>query len=317
MKIGAIAVRLPLSTLVWLSACEPGTFFGDKKERDAAVEMPPAPVEGLRPPTTQGRGLDEPVPPPRAPEELPAELCNGEDDDGNGLIDDADIEDDGVCDCLRIATLGVGGVASENVVFENWPNHRAQNPVTPLGNRRLTDALLEPYQVIVILDVATMEEPANGYLLPAHHAFSADEVAAFERWVRAGGSVLTTTGYRADEAREVVNVNRLLAPFGMAYSTSKLALDGYVQDWSAHPVTSGVSNIYISNGVEPDGSRATTLARGSDERVALQAAADPAIRVLVWGDEWITYDELWQAKEEQQVELFWLNMIDWLHPQGC
>jgi hypothetical protein len=34
----------------------------------------------------------------------------------------------------------------------------------------------------------------------------------------------------------------------------------------------------------------------------------------VWGDEWITYDSEWQDVEDQQVELFWLNILKWLSP---
>jgi hypothetical protein len=35
---------------------------------------------------------------------------------------------------------------------------------------------------------------------------------------------LTTIGYSNNEANEVVNVNRLLNPLGMGYSTTKLDL---------------------------------------------------------------------------------------------
>jgi hypothetical protein len=254
-----------------------------------------------------------------APRELPAngEICDGIDNDGNGLIDDADVENDGVCDCLKIASLGVGGASSDGqTVFANWPNARSQNPVMALGDRKLSDALLQPFEVLIVLDVATMDIGGNGITLHANHAFSDAEVAALQRWVQAGGGMLTTTGYSADEAKEVVNVNRLLTPFGMAYSTKKLDVDGYVEDWVDHPITEGVHKIFTANGVEPDGAHALTLAKDTAAHVVLQVP-DPATtdaRVIAWGDEWITYESQWKAQDDQQVERFWLNSLAWLSP---
>ena len=37
-------------------------------------------------------------------------------------------------------------------------------------------------------------------------------------------------------------------------------------------------------------------------------------QVVVWGDEWLTYDSEWTDLEDQQVELFWLNVLGWLSP---
>jgi len=52
------------------------------------------------------------------------------------------------------------------------------------------------------------------------HEFADGEISAFDAWVRNGGGVMTTIGYTGDEAKEVVNVNRLLAPLGMGYSAT-------------------------------------------------------------------------------------------------
>jgi hypothetical protein len=270
------------------------------------------------PPASAGRGVDDPPPPPPPPpDELPAELCDGADNDNNGQADDADMEDDGVCDCLRVATIGLAGNASSSMpVFRSWPNQRAQNPVVALENRKLTDALLAPYQVLIVLDVAPFESLSNNVAVPAHHTFDAQEVAALERWVRAGGGLLTTSGYRHDEAREVTNVNRLLQPFGMAYSTTNFDADGYVQNWTAHALTEGVSNVFVSNGVTLNGATALSLARDSGNRVVFQASMDASARVLAWGDEWITFEDQWQDREDQQVEQLWLNMLTWLSPAG-
>jgi len=261
-----------------------------------------------------GRDLDEDA----GPAEIPSngEVCDGLDNDGNGLIDDADVEGDGVCDCLRIATIGAGGPWGGESVFRDWPNSRAQNAVTALGDRILTDALLKPYQVIIVLDVAARQDDTTAGILSAHHVFSAAEVAAFTAWVRAGGGVMTTIGYRPDEADEVTNVNRLLLPFGMGYSTTKVELDGYVETWVDHPLSQGVHRIYTANGVEPDGASAKTLATDAENRVALQVPQAQDTHIVVWGDDWLTYETQWKAQDDQQVERLWRNILSWLGPTG-
>jgi hypothetical protein len=249
------------------------------------------------------------------PGDSTTEVCDGIDNDGNGIIDDVDVQGDGVCDCLNIATIGqIGPWGDGSSVFKTWLNSRSPTPAVELGDQRLTDDLLRPYQVIVVLYVSTMQVSNNGHILNAQHAFSRAEVAAFERWVRAGGGVMTTIGYTSDEDKEVANVNRLLAPFGLAYSSTKLSLDGKVQNWIEHPLTTDVHSIYTSVGVEPDGSAGLTLAHDANNHVALQAAEADAGHLVVWGDEWITYDSEWQAVTDQQVERFWLNILKWTSP---
>jgi hypothetical protein len=146
--------------------------------------------------------------------------------------------------------------------------------------------------------------------------FTAAEVSAFSSWVLAGGGVMTTAGYRPDEADEVTNVNRLLTPLGMGYSTTKLEVDGYVESWVDHPLTQGILKIYTANGIEPDGARAKTLATDSMNRVVLQAPASGDARIVVWGDDWLTYATQWQSRSDQQVQRFWLNILSWLGPTG-
>lgn len=243
------------------------------------------------------------------------EVCDGIDNDGNGIIDDVDVQHDGLCDCLNIATIGeIGPWSDGGNVFKTWLNNRSPTPAVELGDKVLTDELLKPFQIIVVLYASTSDLNGNGKMLAAHHAFSDAEVAAFERWVEAGGGVMTTIGYAGDEASEVVNVNRLLAPLGMAYSTTKLNEDGYVTDWVAHPVTDQVMKIYTANGVEPDGAKGMTLAFDPQKHVALQVTQAKSGRVVVWGDEWITYDSQWQSVQDQQVERLWLNIFKWLSP---
>jgi hypothetical protein len=243
-------------------------------------------------------------------------VCDGIDNDGNNVVDDVDAGGDGVCDCLNIGTLGhIGPWSNGGNIFSTWLNARTPRGAVDLGDQTITAELIAPLNVIVSLHVDTVEVSNQGVTAPAHHAFSDSEVAAFQAWVRAGGGVMTTIGYTNDEASEVENVNRLLNSIGMGYSATDLELDNFVTTWMPHPVTDGVRNIFTDNGVEPSGT-GMTVANGNADRVALQVLQVEGGRAVVWGDEWITYDSEWADVEDQQVELFWLNILKWLSPPG-
>ena len=239
------------------------------------------------------------------------EVCDGLDNDNNGLVDDADVEGDGVCDCLKIASIGREGAfgGEGELAFRQWPNGRAQHHVVALDGAVLTDELLAPFDVLIVLNVSTVLATATD---TPHRAFTDAEAAVFERWVRAGGGVITTAGYSADQEHEVTNVNKLISPFGLGYSPSKLGLDGMVASWMAHPVTAGIARVFTEVGAEPDGAAAQTLAIDGNAHVALQVPKTDPARILVWGDEWITYASQWQTQADQQVERFWVNALTWL-----
>jgi hypothetical protein len=243
------------------------------------------------------------------------ESCDGVDNDENGVVDDVDVGGDGVCDCLRIATLGqIGPWSNGGNIFATWLDERSPLGAVSLGDQVLTDELLDQFQVIVVLHVASQSVVGNGRTVPSNHIYSNNEIAAFERWVMAGGGAMTTIGYSGNEAAEVVNVNSLLAPLGLAYSTSRLELTSFVQRWEPHALTDGVRNIRTDDGVEPAGSGGTVLAWDTTNRIALEVNQAGEGRVVVWGDEWITYDSEWSDVTEQQVERFWLNVLKWLSP---
>jgi hypothetical protein len=244
------------------------------------------------------------------------EVCDGMDNDKNGLVDDADVEGDGVCDCLKIASIGRRGAFGDGeLAFRDWPNAKAQNHVVPLGGAELTDERLAPYDVLIVLNVSTVSAVAMD---TPQRAFSDAEVAAFERFVRGGGGVITTAGYSADQAADVANVNKLLAPFGLGYSSTKIGLDGMISSWTPHPLTEGIERVFTEVGAEPDGAQALSLAKDAKDHVALQVPKTDGPRVLVWGDEWITYASQWRSKTDQQVERFWLNSLGWLsRPTSC
>ncbi len=243
------------------------------------------------------------------------EVCDGKDNDGNGVIDDVDAGGDGVCDCLNIATIGqIGPWSNGGNIFRDWLDSRSPIGAVELGDQELTDELLAPFQIVVILYTDTNILTNQDRELYAHHEFSAAESEAFDRWVRAGGGAMATIGYTGNEAAEVINVNRLLSPLGAGYDPDNVNTNGFIEDWATHALTDGVSRINTADGVEPLTTNGTTLAWDSGGRVALQIVEPDDGRVVVWGDEWITYDSEWADQTEQQVELFWLNMLKWLTP---
>lgn len=264
----------------------------------------------LEPPTGTG-GANPTIPPGNGT----PEVCDGIDNDQDGIIDDVDVGNDGICDCLNIGTIGrIGPWSDGGNIFTEWLNTRSPQPATELGDEVLTSELLSTLDLIVVLRADTA--PLGNDNSPAHHEFSDAEVAALEAWVRAGGGLMTTIGYQSDETQEIVNVGRLLAPFSLGYDADATNIaSGFLDQWdAAHPIANEVTRINVDNGVGPLTAQGTIVAWTNQGEPALVAAQADQGRVVVYGDEWITYDSEWQDVAEQQVELFWLNLFKWMSP---
>ncbi|WP_437276304.1 hypothetical protein WME90_34355 [Sorangium sp. So ce375] len=233
------------------------------------------------------------------------DTCDGLDNDGNGIIDDVDTGHDGICDCLRIATLGEPGEWGEGDVFATWLNQRSINGAVDLRGAELTAEELAKHQVIVIQDVSVIGR-----------TYSDAEVEALSDWVSKGGGLMTLIGYGDPDERE--NVNTLLAPLGIGYGEEQIlgrrgGSTNPITAWSGgHPVLDGITAVGVDNGYPVVGEGAT-LATGDGHDV-LKALETGNGRVLVWGDEWITYNSEWVDHPDYQVERFWLNAIKWLTP---
>jgi hypothetical protein len=235
------------------------------------------------------------------------EVCDGIDNDGDGRVDDVDVGSDGICDCLLLATLGKPGIWGEGDVFAQWLSRRSNNGAAKLTGKTLTPALLAPYQVIVAEDLSG-------------ETYADAEIAALQDWIRGGGGLFTLIGYA--DAAERTQVNKILAPTGLQYGATPaftMQINGKtapVETWSAHPVSEGITKVGVHNGYEVQGSGTQVASQGGV--VALRVSELGAGHVLVWADEWITYDSEWSEHPEYQVERFWLNSIKWLTaPKEC
>ncbi|WP_438022717.1 hypothetical protein [Sorangium sp. So ce233] len=231
--------------------------------------------------------------------------CDGVDNDNNGIIDDVDVGRDGVCDCLRIATLGKTGVWGQGDVFDAWLDTRSVNGAVNLNDAALTAEELSKHQVIVIQDVSAIGR-----------SYSEAEVQALSDWISGGGGLMTLIGYGPPQERE--NLNALLQPLGVSYDAAQiLRRQGDstfpITDWiRPHPVLDGIEAVGVDNGYPVVG-EGTTLAKGDGHDV-LKALESGVGHVLVWGDEWITYNSEWVDHPDYQVERFWLNALKWLTP---
>ncbi len=87
-------VRVPLTLCVLLAGCQDYNFLWWKDEPKAPVDTEAPPVDSEPPPIDSE--------PPEDTEPPPEEECNGEDDDGDGLVDEGfdDTDGDGVADCV-------------------------------------------------------------------------------------------------------------------------------------------------------------------------------------------------------------------------
>lgn len=209
-----------------------------------------------------------------------------------------------VCVCVKLVTWGglgtygaVPGMDGQDAIGA-WLNENSTGDADYTAAKpAITAEYLAAYNIIVIQDISSWP------------AFTAEEKAAFEAWVRGGGGVMSLNGYSAN-GNEMANVNDLLAFTTMSYVASsdtsneadRAALLGVCEDcygasvpqagWSTHPIGLNVKKVGAFHG------RAVTA--GSGEVVAQEgvnvlgaAAGVDAGRVFVFHDEWITYNSQW------------------------
>ena len=206
-----------------------------------------------------------------------------------------------------IATIGAAGKYGQGSLFTDWLSSQGQSASGNLGDQVLTASLLAPYKILVAQDVSM------------NHPYSASEVAALKAWVTAGGGFMTMLGYQPVlTPPEGTNVDLLLAPYGMNYGSvpilSDTAAANPVTNWVQHPVTQGITQIGFNNGFDVEGT-GTFLANEQGFNV-LEVQVVGIGHVLMWGDEWITYDAFWSQFPQFQVKQFWQNIVDWFDPNG-
>jgi hypothetical protein len=115
------------------------------------------------------------------------------------------------CTCLRLALVGTLDSlanAKDTQPFIDWLNGKSGGTaeVTMVSTKPTLDAtFLAMYDILVVANV-------NGW------AFSADEKAAVEKWVReSGGGIVTLTGFTS-AATEAAATSQLVSFAGMGYS---------------------------------------------------------------------------------------------------
>jgi hypothetical protein len=245
--------------------------------------------------------------------------------------------------CVRIGMLGrlptygaVPGMDS-TAALQQWLNTKSTAMVaTYITDTPITEDFLAQYDVL-ILQALEAAEVENG----PRFQYDAAELAAFEAWVRAGGGVITLTGY-GKWAAEVDPTNQLLAFTGLSYAKDDIFGEGTCPDnncccasnsipvtgWTEHPIAANIERVGAFHG---------RSVLGDGEVVAQGATVYGAAkqmdmgRVFVFSDEWVSYTSQWdgvgaatcatdpahnycmdrQAPQFYQVAQFWYNAIKW------
>lgn len=243
------------------------------------------------------------------PSENPEVSCDNLDNDCNGQVDDIDVGGDGICDCLNIGILGTQGFAPTSN-FEAWVEDKGSAVTRTLLQNNpgvVTPAFLDNYDVVLIDRI--------------ERQLSADEAAALGAFVKQKGrGVITLIGYNFDNnnpAPERDRANTALAPFGLAYQGGYFGNNVVPTFVANHPVSEDIADVNFNGGIMPvdTGMQGTSTVfatyQGMNAGIAHQTTDGG--RVIVWGDEWITFDAVWLGYVD--VEAFWVNMFDWVRPQ--
>lgn len=195
-------------------------------------------------------------------------------------------------------------------VFADWIGPSTSQGATSLGSAILTEALLAPFQVIVMEDV----REGNGHTgigSGVGRSYSISERDAVVQWVAKGGGLLTLTGYGSG-ASENINVNTILAPLGLSYASTEIFHSGVsVSHWSPHPLGKALGSVWFAGGFAVSGSDIVAYEPLSGAYDVGRASVSGKGRVFAWGDESVTYGDVYLSAGGAR---FWLNVFGWLTP---
>jgi hypothetical protein len=243
-------------------------------------------------------------------------------------------------ECVRIGVVGrlptYGAVPGmdNTAALTQWLNTKSSAVVTTYATDvAFTTEFLDQYDVLIF---QALEDREGG----PYWTYDATEIANVETWVRAGGGIITLTGYGAS-SQEVAPTNQLLAFTGLSYATDDILATCADNDccctsnsvavtgWNtAHPVAANITRVGAFHGRSVLGT-GDVVAQGS---TVFGATRQMDIgRVFVFADEWVSYTSQWDgtgamtcamdpahnyctgrlAPEYYQVPQFWYNAIKW------
>lgn len=264
-------------------------------------------------------------------------------------------DDQGNCTCINIGMIGRNGTygavpgQDTNAALVAWLNENSSAAAQSHTTQPALNAeFLASYDVIIL---QALETPTTDTAPGTQWQFSAEEVAAFEAWVRAGGGVIALTGYGSfpDEA---MTTNALLTFSGLQYAgltgPGDTMNEGSCPDeccycygasipstgWLAtHPISANLRAVgaYYGRSITAPAT-AEAVARTGTMTLGATVQLD-AGRVFMFHDEWVTYTSQWDGTDlvddcrqepetypchdkhpanDYQVPQFWYNALKWV-----
>jgi hypothetical protein len=246
----------------------------------------------------------------RAPNLGTESVCDGVDDNANGIIDDVDVGKDGLCDCIHIGFFGeiTSDAGTATASFDTWLIERSgQIPIQRLSaTDTLTAEWLATLQVLIVGGLKDRAARAG-----TGAAFSAEEIAVFDDWIQTqGGGAITLSGYTAN-ATDAGPASELLQHTGLAYDTTNVPAAGVISEGSPpvwltsivapdHPSVEGVKEIGVYYGYPVIGD-GTAILTGGGYTLAMAKQWGTG-RVFAFADEWITQDATWTGLTNGQQD---------------
>jgi hypothetical protein len=209
----------------------------------------------------------------------------------------------------------------------------------------LNEEFFANFDILVLQALESMEGAGNQW------QFSAEELAAFEAWVRAGGGVISLMGYGADPS-EAGPTNSLLAFSGLQYAgltgAGDTSLEGSCPDAccyclgssipsigfdAAHPISASLSAVGSFYGRSVSVPTTGAVVASSGGKVLGGTVQIDNGRIFMFHDEWVTYTSQWDGSglvddcrtyndpnnpcnlvhptNDYQVPQFWYNALRW------